>query len=362
MIKKLDRYIIGKYLSAFIFTMVLVSMVSIAINYFENIDKFIVAKIGFGQALTEYYLHFLPWINGLLSPVFALIAVIFFTSRMARNSEIITILASGVSYDRFLRPYLLSGILIAAVLWVANNYVIPNSTRIKNEFETEKIKRNLKDNLTNDIHFFISPNEKAYFRYYNDRDSSAKNFRLEKIKDGKLIKLLKAEELNFIGRPNKWQMLNIEERYFDGLDEKFVISRNVKIDTVFPFKPEDFTRYTKQMEMMSTTDLRAFIYEEKQRGIGTAKTYLIELYRRTSDPFTIIILTMIGVTVASRKVRGGLGLHLALGVIIGAVFVIISKFSVTFASNLSLSPLLGVWIPNIVFSLVAYFLYKKAQK
>ena len=362
MIKKLDRYIIGKYLSTFVFTMLMVSMVSIAINYFENIDKFIVANVGFGQALIEYYLHFLPWINGLLSPIFALIAVIFFTSRMARNSEIITILASGVSYDRFLRPYFISGFLLAFIFWIANNYIIPNSTRIKNEFETETIKRNLKDNLTTDIHFFISPDEKAYFRYYNDRDTSVKNFRLEKFSDGKLIKMLKAEDLFFIGEPNKWQLLNIEERYFDGLNERFKITRDVKIDTVFPFKPADFTRYTKQMEMMSTTDLRAFISEERQRGIGTAKSYLIEMYRRTSDPFTIIILTIIGVTVASRKVRGGLGLHLAIGVIIGAVFVIMSKFSVTFAANLSLSPLLGVWIPNIVFSIVAFILYTRAQK
>jgi lipopolysaccharide export system permease protein len=361
-IKKIDWYIIKMYLTTFFFTMLMVSMVSIVIHYFENIDKFLRAEVTITEALSGFYIHFIPWINGLLAPIFALIAVIFFTSRLAQNSEIVAILAAGVSYNRLMRPFFIVGTFLALLLWYGNNYLIPNSTRLKNEFENERIKRNLVQTSTSDIHFMVGPDEKAYFRYYNNRDSSARNLRLEKFEGRQLISLIKAETVKFIEEPNLWQIENLEYWTFDGKDESLTIVKGIKIDTILPFHPADFSRYTKQMEMMTSSDLREFIAVEKRKGISTAKSYLIELYRRTSDPFTMIILTMIGVTVASRKVRGGIGLHLAAGVIIGSCFVILSKFSVTFASNLNLNPLLGVWIPNIIFSFVALYLYLKAQK
>ena len=156
-------------------------------------------------------------------------------------------------------------------------------------------------------------------------------------------------------------MNDYEEHFINGLDERMVIKKEITKDTLFPFQPEDFVRYTKQMEMLTTTELRRFINEEQDKGLDTAKKYVIELYRRSADPFTIIILTFIGVTIASRKVRGGMGLHLASGVILGSIFVILSKFTVTFASNLDLHPGLGVWLPNLIFSVIAYYLYRKAQ-
>jgi lipopolysaccharide export system permease protein len=157
-------------------------------------------------------------------------------------------------------------------------------------------------------------------------------------------------------------MKRYEERFMTEGKEDLIITKDSPRDTIFPFHPDDFIRYTKQMEMMTTSDLRKFIKEEEVKGLATADKYLIELYRRSSDPFTIIILTIMGVSIASRKVRGGLGLHLAMGVSLGAIYVILSKFSVTFVTNVGFLPFLGVWIPNIVFSLVAIYLYKIAQK
>ncbi len=361
-LKKIDLYIIKKYLSTFFFTMCLITMIAVAMNFFENVDKFLADDVKWKDVFFTYYLNFIPWINGLLWPLFALLAVIFFTSRMASDSEIIAALSSGMSYNRLLRPFMLSGGFIALLLWIGNNFVIPNSSRIKNEFESEFIRRGNKTTLSTDIHFYLKPNEKAYFRLFSTRDSVARNFRIERFSKGKLVYMLKSENLKYVKESGKWRMTDFEEHSINDMNEKMLIKKNITKDTLFPFVPDDFVRYSKQMEMLTTLELQKFINKEKGQGLDTAKKYVIELYRRTADPFTIIILTLIGTAIASRKVRGGMGLHLAFGIIVGSIFVILSKFSITFATNLSLSPGLGVWMPNIIFSFIAYYLYSKAQK
>lgn len=362
MLKKLDIYIIKKYLITFFYTMMLITMIAITIDFFEKVDKLLVKEVKLSEVFTVYYINFIPWINGLLWPLFALLSVIFFTSRLATDSEFIAMLNAGIPYNRLLRPYLIGGIILSTLLWIGNNYVIPNSTRIKNEFEGEHIRKSSVQTLSTDIHFFISPNTKVYFRSFSSRDTIARTFRLERFEKNKLQYILKSPALKYISTSKKWRMEEYEEHSFDTLRETMHIMKGVRKDTLLPFYPDDFVRYTKQMEMMTTGDLKSFITSEESKGITTAKKYIIELYRRSADPFTILILTLIGVTIASRKVRGGLGLHLAGGVIIGATFVILSKFTVTFATNMSLPAGLGVWIPNIFFSIVAYFLYQRAQK
>lgn len=362
MLKKIDIYIIKKYLSTFFFTIVLISMIAITIDFFEKVDKFMRDNVTTSEIIFDYYLNFIPWINGLLWPLFAMLAVIFFTSRMAKDSEVIAILSAGVSYYRMLVPFMVAATFIASLLWIGNNYVIPNSTKVKNEFESKYIKRSNKQTLSNDIHFYTQPNEKIYIRYFRLRDSTPQNFRLERFADQQLVYMLKARSLELKERPNLWTLNNYEIRTFNGLQESLVIGKGEKMDTILNFAPEDFIRYTKQMEMMTTDDLKTYIAAEQAKGIDTAKKFLVELHRRNADPFTIIILTLLGVAVASRKVRGGMGFHLAAGVVLGASFVVISKFSTTFSSNLSLSPMLGVWLPNIVFSIIAVVMIWKSQK
>jgi lipopolysaccharide export system permease protein len=341
--------------------MILITMIAVAINFFENVDKFLEPDVNLKDVFLIYYLNFIPWINGLLWPLFALLAVIFFTSRLARDSEIIAMLSAGMSYNRLLRPFFIGAGILCALLWIGNNYVIPNSTKIKNEFESEFIRRNSKQTLSTDIHFYTSPNEIAYFRLFSARDSIARNFRMEKFKNGKLVNVFKSDNIKFEDKYSRWSMTDYEVHTFDSLNERLIVKRGIKKDTLFPFRPEDFVRYSRQMEMLTTTELRQFINSEKSKGLGAAKKYVIELYRRTADPFTIIILTLIGASIASRKVRGGLGFHLASGIIIGAIFVILSKFTVTFATNLDMPAGLGVWLPNIIFSFIAFNLYRKAQ-
>lgn len=362
MLKKIDTYIIKKYLSTFFFTILLITMIAITIDFFEKVDKFMRPSVPNDEIILDYFLNFIPWINGLLWPLFALLAVIFFTSRMAKNSEIVAILASGVSYYRLLLPFMVAAGILATLLWIGNNYVIPNSTRIKNEFESKYIYKSNKKALSNDIHFFTGPEEKVYIRYFRLRDSTPQNFRLERFADHELVYVLKAKSLKLKEKPNLWTLKNYEIHTFDGMKENLIIGKGETMDTTLNFAPEDFIRYAKQMEMMTTSDLKSYIANEKNKGIDTSKKFLVELHRRNADPFTILILTLLGVAVASRKVRGGMGFHLATGVVLGACFVIISKFSMTFSSNLSLSPALGVWLPNMVFGVIAIVMIWRTQK
>lgn len=363
MLTILDRYIIKKYLGTFLFACFLITMASIVIDFSDKINRFIQQDLSVRQILIEYYLNFIPWINGLLWPLFALISVVFFTSRLARNTEFIPMLGSGISFNRLIVPYLISSSMIAGALWYGTNYLIPKTTKHKNEFEAEYLSRSKKQNLSNNIHFFISPNAKIYIKHYKNRDSTAQNFRLENYDSlGVLTDLIQAEKISFKEPPDVWTLEKYVKRGFDKMNESIVLGQSEKLDTTLNFQPSDFVHYTKQMEMMTTAELKEYIKVEQSRGLDNTKKYQIELQRRMADPFTIIIMTLIGMAVASKKVRGGMGLHLAVGVIIGSAYVVLSKFSKTFAENLSVSAELGMWAPNIVFAVIAVILVFKAQK
>ncbi len=342
--------------------MLLISLVSVVIDFSEKINKFIDADLSTLAVLKGYYLPFIPWINGLMWPLFSLIAVIFFTSRLARNTEIIAMLSSGVSFNRLMVPYVIAASILAGMFWVGKNYVIPHSNKIKNEFEYEHLTKKHSRTLNNDIHFFLNDSEKVHIRYYRKRDTTAQNFRIETFAEGKLVQTLKAEKLIFSKMPNIWTIKDYEIRTFSGMDETYTQIKGEKKDTVLNLTPDDFVQNMKVMENMTTGDLREYIQREQGRGVGAAKNFLIQLHQRNSEPFSIIILTIIGLAVASRKVRGGMGLHLAIGVILGAAFVIVGQFSATFSNNLSMSPALGAWLPNIIFAFIALFLVGKSQK
>ena len=362
MIQILDKYIIKKYLFTFLFTVMIFSMIAVIIDFSDKVEDFIEEPVTLKQIVVDYYANFIVYINGLLLPLYALIAVIFFTSRMAYNSEVIPIFNAGVSFKRLLYPYLLAASLIAGFHLLANHYVIPMGNKARLDFEHKYIWKYSDKGKTNNVHLFIGPDTKVFIQYYSKRDTSARDFRIEKIVDNQLVYLLKARRAEWQGRPNKWRLKDYEIRTFKGKKETYVDGKNKNIDTTLNLYPEDFIRYQNQKEMMNTTALKQFIKTERERGIGNTKIYDIEKHRRTSEPFTIIILTMIGVSVASRKVRGGMGLHLAMGVAIGAAFIFLSRFSTVFATNESLTPFLGVWMPNIVFLLVALILIFNAQK
>lgn len=363
MLRKLDYYIIKKYLGTFFYAILLITMISIVINFSERVEKLLQPDLPFYDVVFVYYLNFIPWINGLLWPLFALLSVIFFTSRLAKNAEIIAILSSGVSYYRILRPYLIAGCLLAVLLWIGNNYIIPKSTKIKNDFEAEYFNNSKTKSIGYNTHFFLSPTEKVFLRHYRTKDTVGSTFRYEKFDaNQELTYLLKANRITLEEEPNLWKLHDYEKRSFKGLNETYIDGKGETLDTILSLEPSDFVRNTKVMENMSTSDLLEFIEIEQERGLDTAQAMKIEVHRRSADPITIIILTLMGASIASRKVRGGLGFHLASGIILGAAFVLVSRFSMTIANNLSINPALGMWLPNILFAILTVVLVIRAQK
>ncbi len=362
MLKKLDQYIIRKFLSTFFFTVLIFTMISVIIDFSEKVEKFIEEPITKQEIFIGYYPNFILFIDGLLWPLFTLIAVIFFTSRMAYNSEIISIFNAGVSFQRLMRPYLVAATFIAGLHMVGNHYFIPKGNKTRLDIVHTYIWRDNDKGKTQDVHMFLSPDTKVYINYYRKRDSTARKFRLERFEGNELVYLLKANTAEWMGPPDKWKLRNYEIRKFDGMEEELILGNGKEIDTTLALTPADFVDYKDQHTMMTTAQLNKYIDNQMQRGIGNTQKYEIEKHRRTAEPFTIFILTIIGLSIAARKVRGGVGLHLAMGIGIGALYIFFSRFAIVFAAGQSIPILLGIWLPNLVFSLVAVYLARYAQK
>lgn len=362
MFKILDRYILRKYISTYLFTALLFTMVGIAIDLSEKVEKFIIHKLSFWEVLTTYYIHFIPFLNGLLWPLYALIAVIFFTSRMAYNSEIISMFNAGMSFRRVAQPYMIGAMLFALGHLAGNHYFIPEANKRRLDFEHEYIWTSNEKGRTSNIHLFMEPGKKIFINFYRKADSSMVDIRLEQFEGQHLTSLLKARSAQWQYETRTWRLRNYEIRSIDSLGEELVMGMGMELDTMLNLEPADFVEYVDQKDMMTTPELTVYIDKLRSRGSGNARKYEVERHRRTADPFTILILSLIGVAVASRKVRGGLGLHLAIGIALGAVYIFLSRFSATFAMNQSLSPLLGVWIPNILFTIVSIWLSSRAQQ
>ncbi|MFK7772592.1 MAG: LptF/LptG family permease [Saprospiraceae bacterium] len=363
MLKKLDWYIIKKFLSTFFFTVLIITMISIIIDFSDKVEDFIEEEgITMKMIFVDYYFNWILWINGLLFPLGVLIAVVFFTSRMAFNSEIISIFNAGISFRRLMLPYLVAGGFLTILHLAGNHYVIPRANETHYNFQHTYIyKHSQKVNDAN-MHLFVGPNKKIYVEKYNKRDTSARNLRIEKVEKNQLTYLFKAGSAKWIGEPNKWKFKDYEVRTFNENKESLLIKKGAELDTTLNLTHLDFIYYNEDKEMMTTPHLLAFMETRRKKGKGNLKKYETELHRRTAEPFTILILTIIGLAVAARKVRGGMGLHLAIGVGIGALYIFLSKFSITFATNETLPPMLGVWMPNIIFFIVAVYLVSKAQK
>lgn len=362
MLKKLDWYIIGKFLRTFFFTVLIFTMISVIIDFSEKVEKFIEEPITTKEIVVDYYPNFIMYIDGLLWPLFTLIAVIFFTSRMAYNSEIISIFNAGVSYRRFMRPYLVAAGFIAFLHLIGNHYFIPNGNKLRLDIVHTYIWKDNDKGKTRDVHMFVSPDTKVYVNLFRKRDSTARKFRLERFDKGELVYLLKASTAEWLGPPNKWRLKDYEIRTFNELNESLELGRGQSLDTAFNLTPYDFVDFKEQQTMMTTPELRRHIQLQRDRGVGNTEKYEIELHRRTAEAFTIFILTLIGMAIASRKVRGGIGLHLALGVGLGAIFIFLSRFAIVFATGQAIPVLLGIWLPNLVFSGVAIYLVMNAQK
>ncbi|MBL7733136.1 MAG: LptF/LptG family permease [Chitinophagaceae bacterium] len=365
--QKIDWYILKKFLVTFIFCLLLFTVVAVAVDSSEKADDFVKANLGTKGIIKEYYLGFVPWIWSLLFPLFVFIAVIFFTSRMATRSEVIAILASGTSYRRFLRPFFIGGVLLGLVLWVGTRYWIPKANVIKSNFQSRYMdkrgdpeKNNGFSNCPTCFYKRIDTNTFIGIRDFDTANKTARNFFMERVKGNKVIYNLRAESMRWDTATKKWILTNAAERYVDSLGERMTTHPTYSL--ALNVKPADFRRDYYLKDKLTTPELIAYIKQEEERGTEGLNTYRVERYRRTATPAAVILLTFIGAVIASRRTRGGSGVHLALGITIAAMFIISDRFSTVFATKGNFPPIIAAWLPNAVFFLVALYLYRKTPK
>lgn len=358
-IKIIDKYIIRKFLGTFFFAIALIILISIVFDVSEKIDDFLEKQAPLKVIIFQYYLNFIPYFINLFSPLFIFISVIFFTSKMAMQTEIIAILNSGISFRRLLMPYLAAATILAAISFYLNGWVIPHANIERLAFENTYIK-NPYVLRTRNIHRQISPDNFIYFESYNNRENMGYQFSYEKFENGRLIYKMLAERILWDSLSGKWKIENYFIRELDTIKEK--IYSGESLDTTFAFSIEEFNRRINYIEAMDNKELNAFIAQEKMRGAENVAFYEVEKHRRTAYPFATFILTIMGVSLSSRKVRGGIGLQLGAGILLSFTYILFMQVTTTFATNGSMPPVLAVWIPNIVFAGIAFYLVARAPK
>ncbi len=358
-IKRIDRYIIKKFLGTFFLAIVLIISISIIFDVSENIDEFISKKAPLKAIVVDYYLNFIPYYANLFSSLFTFIAVIFITSKMASNSEIIAILASGVSYKRLMRPYLISACVIAGMSWILGNFFIPSSTASRVSFRNTYISNEYINNDKN-IHRQLEPGLFVYMKSYNNKLDLGYRFSIEKFENKKLVSKLMAESVKWDREKKKWVIQNYYIRDMSGPKE--IITEGVSKDSTLRMLPIDFGTQNAKEETMNYWEINNFISDLKLRGIDNVARYEQEKYKRTANPISTFILAVIGVSLASRKMRGGLGLHLGIGLFLSFSYIMFMQVSTIFAVKAGFNVILAVWLPNMVYSIVAIGLYRWSSK
>ena len=357
----IDRYIIGKFLGTFFYAILLLAIVIIIFDISEKIDDFIQKQAPLKAVIFDYYFNFLPFFINKFTALFTFISVIFFTSKMAGNTEIIAILNSGVSFKRLLRPYIFGAAFLSLFSFMLTNFVIPKTIHKMVDFEAKYVKKQNQTNNLN-LHMQLEPGTFVYVESFNNISNEGYKFTLEKIAPGKgLIYKLEADALKWDTLKRKWSVSNFYERKLLPNGSENIqkgVSRNIKLNV----KPEEFNIDADNVMYMNFFELRNFIQKEKIKGSSQVNRYLVEMYQRFAFPFAGIILTLIGVALSSRKVRGGIGLHLGFGIAITFTYILFLQVTTVFARFGEVPPAVAVWTPNVVFGLVALYLLWKAPK
>jgi len=359
-LKILDIYVIRKFLGTFLLSIALILSIVVIFDLSEKIDDFLESGAKLKAILFDYYLNFIPYFGVLFSSLFAFIAVIYFTSRMAYNTEIIAILNSGMSFRRFLLPYLISSSLIAGVSFYLSDQVIPEANKVKLDFEERYVKKAPINFKTQDFHRQIEPGIYIYLHSYSNVSKVGYQFTIEKFEDGELVSKMTADQIRWDTTVNKWRARRYYIRTIDGLKE--TLEEGKQIDTTLAMHPDDFKMRLTIVETMSLKELDEFIKEQRMKGETNVTSYQIERHNRIAFPFSTFILTLIGVIVSSRKMRGGVGMQIALGVVFAFTYLLFTQFSKQFAIGGMLPVMAAVWLPNVFFLIVALFLMRMAPK
>ena len=359
-IKILDRYIIRKFIGTYFFAIALIISISIVFDINENLAKFTQFHAPLKAIVFDYYANFVPYFANLFSPLFVFIAVIFFTSKLAGNSEIISMLASGVSFKRLMRPYMISAALISLMTFYLGSYVIPKGTVIRQNFET-LYKNKRKNTSAENVQLQVGKGVIAYMQHYDNTLKRGYGFCLDKFENKKLVSHMTAQEIQYDTISDSkyhWKATTWRIRELRGLREK--ITNGAKMDTLIMMEPTDLVFSKGQQETFTSPQLREYINKQIDRGSSNVVQYEVEYHKRIASSFASFILTTIGVSLSSRKRKGGMGLYLGIGLALSFGYIMLQTVSSTFAINANTPPMLAAWLPNIIFAFIAYFCYRKA--
>lgn len=356
MLKKIDFYIIKKFLGTYVFAIVLIISIAVVFDINEKIDDFINAPLK--EIIFDYYLNFIPYYTNLFSQLFTFIAVIFFTSKLADNSEIIAMLSSGISFKRLMIPYMVSAAIISSLTFTLNSFVIPPANKTRIEFQNKYVSNKKVDYAAN-VQLQVSPGVIAYINRYDDNLKTGYRFSMEKFEGKSLRSKLTAESIRYDSAYH-WVARNYTIRDFDGMEEKF--QKGNRLDTIITIAPSDFLISRYDAELMTTPELKQYIKKQEARGASNIKPFQIEYETRIASTFAAFILTSIGMFLSSRKVKGGMGVNIGIGLVLSFTYILFSSISSTFATNGDMSPRLAVWLPNIIYMIIALYLYRKAPK
>ncbi len=359
---RLDWYIIRKFVGTYIFSIVLIISIALVFDFNENLSKFTKYHAPWRAIVFDYYANFIPYYSNLFSPLFVFIAVIFFTSKLAGNSEIIAMLSSGVSFRRLMRPYMISCVLIASVTFYLNSFVIPHGTVIRQNFES--LYRNSKKNTSaENVQLQVGKGTVAYIQHYDDRYKRGYGFSLDKFEGKKLVSHMTAMEIQYdtiADAKYHWKATNWKTRTLVGLRER-IVTGDVK-DTVILMEPTDLVYSKGQQETFTSPELLDYISKQTSRGSGNVVQYEVEFHKRIAMSFSSFILTIIGLSLSARKRKGGMGLYLGIGLGLSFGYIMLQTVSSTFAINAGTPPVLAAWIPNLIFAFIAYFCYRHAPR
>ena len=358
--KKIDAYIVSKFITTFFVALILIIGIVIIFDISEKIDNFVAKEAPLKAVIFDYYLNFIPYFMNMFSPLFVFITVIFFTSKMAADSEIIAILSCGISFHRMMVPYIFSATLIALLSLCLNLFIIPDANKTRLDFENQYVKTRYKS-VGRNVHYQISPGEFVFAESFSSWNNTAYRFTLEKIVDNKMVSKISAESAVYNEEKNVWTLKKYFIRdYNNDLTDR--IRSGKQLDTTLALSSKDFYLTEKTVETLNYHELNNLIDTQKMRGDANVKFALIEKNTRFALPFSAFILTIMGVALSSKKRRGGIGWNIGIGIALAFTYILFLRFSQMFVHTDTLPPVIALWLPNVVFAIIAGFLYRIAPK
>ena len=361
--KRIDRYIIAKFLGTYFFSIVLIISIGVVFDFNENIDRFTESQAPWKAIAVDYYLNFIPYYANLFSALFVFISVIFFTTKLADHSEIIAMISAGISRRRLMVPYMMSAAIIAALTFYLGAEVIPRSSVKRLAFENTYKTRVKDPTYAEKAQFQVDTGVIAYMEHFDGMSKTGMHFSLDKFENKKLVSHLSANTAIYDTLSDvryQWHLRDVTIRELRGLKEK--ITNYNQIDSIIRTERRDFLFIRNQQETMTNAELKDYIEKQRNRGSGNLSIFEVEYHKRFASPFAAFILSTIGMSLSSRKRKGGMGFSLGIGIALSATYILLQGISATFSTNAGMHPALAAWMPNILYTLIAIYLYRKAPQ